>query len=108
MVELRHVAPAGPHPSADGALTVVPGPFLLHAVGGSPDDDGRRAIDARLARVEAAAAPVAVGRSAPAFRDGQPATGDAYGPAELARLHAAADRADPGRVFAFQRVPARP
>ncbi len=108
MVELRHVAPTGTQTAGDGALTVVPGPFLLHAVGGSPDDDGRRAIDARLARVEAAAAPVAAGRSAPAFRDGQPDAGNAYDPAELTRLRAVADRADPGHVFAFQRVPTKP
>jgi FAD/FMN-containing dehydrogenase len=105
MIELRHVASSGPaRPIADGALSVVPAPFLLHAVGGAPDDDGRRAVDARLARVDAAAADVSIGRSAPGFCEGQPHTGEAYPAAVLDRLLAAVRRQDPDGIFAFQRV----
>jgi FAD/FMN-containing dehydrogenase len=105
MIEVRHVAPGNLPPAVDGALTSVPGPFLLHTVGGSPDDDGRRAIDARLARVAAAAAPVAAGLAAPAFRDGQPDAGDAYPAASRDRLLAILEQADPGRVLIHQRSP---
>lgn len=105
MIELRHVAPPDPSgPAVDGALTVVPAPFLLHAVGGSPDEAGRRAVDARLARLEAAAADSAIGRSAPGFCEGQPETGEAYPPDVLERLLSAVRRQDPDRVLAFQRV----
>ena len=55
MIELRHVGPADPaDPVQVGALTVVPAPFLLHAVGSGADESGRRAADARLAQVVAA------------------------------------------------------
>jgi FAD/FMN-containing dehydrogenase len=102
MVEIRHVEAYAQMPAlVDGALTKVPAPFLVHAVGGATDDAGRQRIDARLAEVEA----VAPGRSAPSFREGQPATGDAYPPAEFERLLAAARRADPSGIFDFQRVP---
>lgn len=107
MIELRHVAVSsypGKAAPADGALTAVPGPFLLHAVGAAADDAARRAVDQRLARVEAAAP----GRSAPAFREGQPGAGDAYPAAERERLIAIARRTDPRGVLAFQRVPANP
>lgn len=105
MIEVRHVARSDPSgPAVDGALTIVPGPFLLHAVGGSPDDDGRRAVDARLARVETAAGDVSIGRSAPGFCQGQPETGAAYPPEILERLLAVARRHDPHRALAFQRV----
>ncbi|WP_375489389.1 FAD-binding oxidoreductase [uncultured Jatrophihabitans sp.] len=107
MIELRHVAPADPAgPAADGALTVVPAPYLLHAVGSGSDDAGRRAADARLAEVAAAAATVSIGRSAPGFREGQPGTGAAYTPAVLDRLLGAVHRHDPDGVLAFQRVAA--
>ncbi len=82
----------------------MPAPFLLHAVGGAADDDGRRAVDGRLARVEAAAAGPAIGRSAPGFCEGQPATGAAYPPDVLERLLRTARRHDPDAIFAFQRV----
>jgi FAD/FMN-containing dehydrogenase len=102
MMEIRHVAAYAHLPEpVDGALTKVPSPFLVHAVGGADDDAGRRAVDARLAQVEA----VAPGRSAPSFREGQPGAGDAYPAADLERLLATASRIDPHGVFAFQRVP---
>ena len=106
MIELRHVATAAP--ARDGALTRPPGPFLLHAVGAADGDQRRADVDGYLARVEAAARPADLGRAAPSFREGQPDPADAYTEAELARLTQVATRTDPDRLFAFERVPARP
>jgi hypothetical protein len=105
MIELRHVESAAP--GRDGALTRPPGPFLLHAVGAAASEQRRAEVDGCLARVEAVARPVDLGRAAPSFREGQPDPADAYTEPELRRLTQAAARTDPHRVFAFGRVPAR-
>jgi hypothetical protein len=106
MIELRHVESAAP--ARDGALSRPPGPFLLHAVGAADGDQRRADVDSYLARVEAAARPADLGRAAPSFREGQPGPADAYTEPELRRLTQVAAHTDPDRVFAFQRVPARP
>jgi hypothetical protein len=106
MIELRHVHSGAP--GRDGALTRPPGPFLLHAVGAADGDERRADVDSYLARVEAAARPADLGCAAPSFREGQPDPADAYPESELRRLTQAAARTDPDRVFAFERVPARP
>jgi FAD/FMN-containing dehydrogenase len=106
MIELRHVDSAAP--ARDGALTRVPGPFLLHAVGAADSDQRRADVDAHLARVEAAARPADLGRAAPSFREGQPSPADAYPESELRRLTQVAAHTDPDRVFAFERVPDQP
>jgi FAD/FMN-containing dehydrogenase len=95
-------------PARDGALTRVPGPFLLHAVGAADSDQRRADVDSYLARVEAAARPADLGRAAPSFREGQPGPADAYQESELRRLTQVAAHTDPDRVFAFERVPAPP
>ena len=92
----------------DGALTRAPGPFLLHAVGAAGSDQRRADVDAHLARVEAAARPADLGRSAPSFREGQPSPDDAYTESELHRLTQVAAHTDADRVFAFERVPDQP
>jgi hypothetical protein len=92
----------------DGALTRVPGPFLLHAVGAADGDQRRADVDSHLARVEAAARPVDLGRAAPSFQEGQPCPADAYSESELHRLTRVAAHTDPDRVFAFERVPDQP
>jgi FAD/FMN-containing dehydrogenase len=106
MIELRHVDSAAP--ARDGALTRVPGPFLLHAVGAAGSDQRRADVDSYLARVEAAARPADLGRAAPSFREGQPSPADAYTQSELHRLTQVAAQTDPDRVFAFERVPDQP
>ena len=112
MVELRHVDSAASARdralTRDGALTRVPGPFLLHAVGAADSDQRRADVDSYLARVTAAARPADLGRAAPSFREGQPSPADAYSESELHRLTQVAAHTDPDRVFAFERVPDQP
>jgi NADPH:quinone reductase-like Zn-dependent oxidoreductase len=101
MIEIRHVASDAPAP--DGALTRVPGPFLLHAVGAAPTDAGRAAVDAALNQVLEAAAPADTGLSAPTFREGQPDDAGAYRPAVLQRLVAISQQLNPDGVIVFVR-----
>ncbi len=103
MVELRHtdhevIGPAG-------ALTTVPAPFLLHAVGTAGDDEARKRTDRVLSEVEAAAGVADIGRAAASFRDGQPDVADAWESSEQARLRAIRAALDPERVLKFQRHP---
>lgn len=103
MIEVRHTdTAAGP----DGALTSVPAPFLLHAVGEGDDDDARRRTDSVLAQVESAGQFADIGRAVPAFRDGQPDTADAWSATDLADLRNVRRALDPERVLAFSRHPA--
>jgi FAD/FMN-containing dehydrogenase len=103
MVELRHTdcADFGP----EGALTTVPAPFLLHAVGVGGDDAARAVADRALGAVEAAAAVADIGRAAPSFREGQPDVADAWESSEQARLRSIRAALDPERVLKFQRHP---
>ena len=103
MIELRHTdcADFGP----EGALTTVPAPFLLHAVGAAPNDDARRQVDTALDAVENAGRVADIGRAAPSFREGQPDVADAWESSEQARLRAVRAALDPERVFKFQRHP---
>jgi len=103
MIELRHTdsQPIGP----EGAMTTVPAPFLLHAVGIGADDDSRHRTDDVLSAVEEAGRAADVGRSAPSFREGQPDAADALPPADRDRLRAIRDALDPDRALAFGRHP---
>jgi FAD/FMN-containing dehydrogenase len=104
MIELRHTSSqaVGPH----GALTNVPAPFLLHAVGEGADDDARTHTDAVLHNVETAGRVADIGRAAPSFREGQPDVADAWPPSDLAQLRDVRAALDPNRVLTFQRHPA--
>jgi FAD/FMN-containing dehydrogenase len=104
MIELRHTESAASAP--DGALTAVPSPFLLHAVGGGVDDDARRRTDEALEAVEAAGRAVDVGRAATSFREGQPDVADAWSSSDQKRIHTIRAALDPDRVLSFQRHPA--
>jgi hypothetical protein len=103
MIELRHTdsRAAGP----PGALTRVPAPFLMHAVGAVADDHTRAGIDTVLRRVEDAGRAADAGRSAPSFRDGQPDAADALSSPDADRLRAVREALDPDRLFRFQRHP---
>ncbi len=103
MIELRHTDHAVFGPA--GALTTVPGPFLLHAVGAAGDDDARRQVDRVLGDVEAATGVADIGRAATSFREGQPDVADAWESSEQARLRAIRGALDPERVLKFQRHP---
>jgi hypothetical protein len=103
MIELRHTdSAAGP----DGALTSVPAPFLLHAVGLGGDDDARRRADNLLSQVESAGQVADIGRAMPSFREGQPGVADAWSASEFASLRNVRASLDPERVLSFQRHPA--
>lgn len=103
MIELRHTdTAAGP----DGALTSVPAPFLLHAVGVGGDDDARSQADNLLRQVESAGQVADIGRAMPSFRDGQPDAADAWSAAEFTSLRNVRASLDPERVLFFQRHPA--
>jgi hypothetical protein len=103
MIELRHTdTAAGP----DGALTSVPAPFLLHAVGVGGDDDARSQADNLLRQVESAGQVADIGRAMPSFRDGQPDAADAWSAAEFTSLRNVRASLDPERVLSFQRHPA--
>jgi len=104
MIELRHTACADVGPA--GALTSVPAPFLLHAVGAAVDDDARSRVDAVLDQVENAGLAADIGRAAPSFREGQPDVADAWESSEQVRLRSIRAALDPERVFKFQRHPA--
>lgn len=103
MVELRHTdSRVGP----DGALTSVPGPFLMHAVGQGGDDDARSRTDNVLAQVVTAGQFADIGRAMPSFRDGQPDAADAWSAIELSDLRNVRAALDPERVLGFQKHPA--
>jgi FAD binding domain-containing protein len=84
MVELRNVDnTASPR---YGALTAVPAPFLLHAVGTAGDAAARSRTEDGLTTLRAAADPADTGRSAAPFADGRPADPNGLGPTDLARV----------------------
>lgn len=103
MIELRHTETS---PGPDGALTSVPAPFLLHAVGEGGDDEARSRADSLLGEVESAGRVADIGRAMPSFRDGQPDAADAWSAVELADLRNVRGALDPERVLAFARHPA--
>lgn len=103
MIEIRHVGNADPE--ADGAMTTVPGPFLLHAVGSAADTAEREEVHAALDRLRAAAAPVDTGLAAPAFAEGQRTTGASLSAAGVERLGAIRARVDPAGLIRTARRP---
>ncbi|MBU8855843.1 FAD-dependent oxidoreductase [Micromonospora sp. WMMB482] len=92
-VELRHVAVA--HSPVPGAETSCPGQVLLHATGAAPDAPTRMRVASALRAVLSAAGPVDTGRSAAAFRDGQPSAPDALAPDIRARVDSVRRAIDP-------------
>ncbi|AMM18889.1 hypothetical protein AX769_00470 [Frondihabitans sp. PAMC 28766] len=103
MIELRHLASSAAPTARAGAMTELPGLFLVHAVGGVPDAAARATTEAALAEVDVALSTVGVGRDAVSFRDGASSAGSAFGAADAARLRAIATRLDPSGVFRFGR-----
>lgn len=102
MVELRNLDNAAP--VRDGALTAVPGPLLLHAVGTAGDAASRTRTEEGLAHVRTLAAPADTGRSAAPFADGRVADDNGLNPAELQRLDGIAAALDPPRRLAPTRI----
>jgi hypothetical protein len=74
MIEVRNVQ----HPASArrGALTSVPGAFLLHAVGLAADDHSRAATEDLLARIQSTAGPADIGMAAAPFAEGRAEVAD--------------------------------
>ena len=70
MIELRNVGNSAP--ARDGAITTVPGPFLLHAVGLAADPSSRAAAEQGFKAVYTAAQPADVGLAAASFAEAAP------------------------------------
>jgi FAD/FMN-containing dehydrogenase len=99
MVEFRNLANSAP--ARPGAMTTVPGPFLLHAVGVAGDPDSRRATERGLSQVQAVARSADVGLAAASFAEGRGAVPDGLDAAALQRLAEVRRVVDPdGRVSA--------
>lgn len=103
MVELRNVANSAP--VRDGAITTVPGPFLLHAVGQAADPSSRAATEHGLTQVSTAAQPADVGLAAASFAEGRAEVVDGLPPAARQRLGQVRVAVDPDRRIAPSRIP---
>ena len=103
MIEFRNVGNSAP--ARDGAITTMPGPFLLHAVGVSTDADSRAATEHVLAQVRAAAKPADVGLAAASFAEGRAEVVDGLPPDALHRLAGVRAAVDPHRRLAPSRIP---
>jgi FAD/FMN-containing dehydrogenase len=102
MIELRNTANGAV--TRDGALTAVPAPFLLHAVGLSTEPSVRRATEEGLALVRAAASAVDVGWAATAFAEGRAGVDGGLPAAQLSRLAAARTAVDADHRIAASRL----
>lgn len=102
MVELRNLD--NDAPTRDGAVTAVPAPFLLHAVGSATDAASRSRTEAALSRVRVAVTAADIGRSAAPFADGRSADANGMRDADLRRLARISATVDPDRRFAPSRT----
>lgn len=102
-IEIRHTATTT-RVDPPGALTRMPGPFLLHAVGAAPSADDRPGVQQALDTVRAAAEPVDTGRSSISFLDGQTSASDALTREVSSRLDAARRRFDPNHRIRHPRT----
>lgn len=102
MIELRNLD--NDAHTRDGAMTAVPGPFLLHAVGTATDAASRTRTEDGLARVRAAATAADIARSAAPFADGRTADTNGFDQLELQRLAGISAALDPDQRLA----PSRP
>lgn len=102
MIELRNVGNSAP--ARDGAITTVPGPFLLHTVGLAADPGSRAATEQGLAQVQAAAQLADVGLAAASFAEGRAEVADGLQPAARHRLAGVRAAVDPDRRVAPSRI----
>ncbi|OPX13195.1 hypothetical protein B1790_00490 [Mycobacterium sp. AT1] len=102
MVELRNLDNAAP--TRDGALTAVPGPLLLHAVGDAADDAARTRVEDGLARLRGTAATADLGRSSAPFADGRASDPGGLDQSQRSRLGGIAAAVDPDRRLAPTRI----
>ncbi len=102
MIELRNTANRAA--TRDGALTAVPAPFLLHAVGLSTEPRVRQATEQGLSLVRAAASAVDAGWAATAFAEGRAGVDGGLPAAQLSRLAAARTAVDADHRIAASRL----
>lgn len=102
MIELRNVGNSAP--ARDGAMTTVPGPFLLHAVGLAADPSSRAATEQGIERVCTAAQPADVGLAAASFAEGRAEVVDGLQPVARHRLAEVRLAVDPDRRVAPSRL----
>ena len=102
MIELRNTANRAV--SRDGALTAVPAPFLVHAVGLSTEPSVRQATEEGLSLVRATSSTVDVGRAATAFAEGRAGIEDGLPSTQLKRLAAVRAAIDPDHRIAASRM----
>ena len=95
MIEVRNVGNSAP--ARDGAISTVPGPFLLHAVGLAADPSSRATTEQGLAKAHAAAQLADMGLAAAPFAEGRAAVADGIQPAALRRLARVRATVDPHR-----------
>lgn len=99
-VELRHAGGSAAHDTAGGALTSLPGEFVLDAVAAAPSEERIAVIDTVFDAVATAAAPVDLRRTFAGFRGGRTDAPGALTPEHAARLRELRLRHDPhGRLF---------
>jgi FAD binding domain-containing protein len=102
MVELRNLDNTAA--ARDGAMTTVPGPLLLHAVGNAADPGSPARIEEGMARVRDVAGPADTGRSSAPFADGRASDSGGLTESDLGRLADVAAAVDPGRRLAPSRI----
>ncbi|GAB7067219.1 FAD-dependent oxidoreductase [Mycobacterium hodleri] len=102
MVELRNLDNTAA--TRDGAMTAVPGPLLLHAVGNATDPGTRNDIEEGLAHLRDVAGPADTGRSSAPFADGRAADSGGLTQPDLSRLADVAAAVDPDRRIAPSRI----
>jgi FAD binding domain len=98
-IEIRHLGGRAADPQVPGALTSLPGEFLLAAVGAAATSEQATAVDAAFGRLGEAAAPIDLGRAVAAFRGGRTDAPGALDPVVRERLRELRQARDPERRF---------
>lgn len=104
MVELRNLANSAL--ARPGAMTTVPGPFLLHAVGVAANPDSRHSTEQGLYQVQTIALPADAGLAAASFAEGRPTVPDGLDAAALQHLARVRRAVDPNRRVSPSRIAA--
>jgi hypothetical protein len=105
MIELRNVGNSAA--ARDGAMTEVPGPYLLHAVGLATDPLSRRTVEQALSGVGDAAQVADVGLAAASFAEGREEVADGLESSALRMLARLRAMLDPdGRIAPSRLSPA--
>ncbi|TPG25580.1 hypothetical protein [Mycolicibacterium hodleri] len=102
MVELRNVDNTAP--ARHGAMTAVPGPFLMHATGVAADPRARARTEPALAAIREITASADVGLTAASFTDGRAGVEHALNSTALQQLARVCSVIDPEGRFGPSRI----